>query len=595
MDHTISTQTFYSVSEAIDYAEKNYESNDDPFIDMVELPPPVNALSDEEDLDDDLLDDDCRDPTFILPDVPGSVELHRIDSEEILTEPKVKRKKISNLSWTKCEPNFSKFASTDDGANLRMKSMKDNLIGKSPVQIFELFFDEDLIDKICKQSVIYSTQKNVHDFQLSSNCLKNFFGILFFTGYHRLPSERDYWSTDDDLGVQIIRKTMPRNRFVTIKRFLHFVNNEDAQNYQNDRGFKIRLLAENLNLKFKQFGIFSKELSIDEQIVRYYGRSSLKQFIRGKPIRFGFKQWMLCCGISGYCFQADLYQGKQVQSTPNTMNNDSLGSKVVSSMVRHLENLNEHEIYVDNFFSSYDLFQRMRSIGLRITGTIRSNRTCRCPLKDDKALKKEERGSYDYKYEEKNELFFLKWHDNSTFTIASNHQSAEPVGQAKRWSTSQKKEVFVPQPFLISQYNKYMGGVDHLDWLIQAYRISIRSKKWYFPLVTNFLDIAMVNSWILHRFVNKNEMSLKDFRRTVTKAYLQLSSDSNPRNSGRPKVFASKVIPEIRFSDVSHILNRTEEGKQRKCAFCKKKVAKQCEKCNVALHMGECFNQWHSK
>ncbi|XP_042208007.1 piggyBac transposable element-derived protein 2-like, partial [Homarus americanus] len=146
-------------------------------------------------------------------------------------------------------------------------------------------------------------------------------------------------------------------------------------------------------------------------------------------------------------------------------------------MTNHLENPNDHEIYVDNFFSSYNLFVQMKSLGIRITGTVRSNRTSRCPLKDDKSLKKENRGSYDYKFEEKEELFFLKWHDNSVFTIASNHQSATSVGNAKRWSTSHGKEIFVPQPFLISQYNKYMGGVDHLDWLIQRYRISVRSKK----------------------------------------------------------------------------------------------------------------------
>ena len=100
--------------------------------------------------------------------------------------------------------------------------------------------------------------------------MRNFFGILFFSGYHRLPSERNYWSLDEDFDTQIIRKTMPRNRFLSIKRYLHFVNNENADNSKDDKGFKIRPLADALNQKFKQFGIFSKELSIDEQIVRLW-------------------------------------------------------------------------------------------------------------------------------------------------------------------------------------------------------------------------------------------------------------------------------------------------------------------------------------
>ncbi|XP_042232369.1 piggyBac transposable element-derived protein 1-like [Homarus americanus] len=268
-----SVKSFYSVHDAVNYAEENDSPSDENFIDIVEIPPPVNELTDEEDFDDEILDGENRDPTFILQDVPGSVELHRYDNEEEPTQPKGKRKKSSDFSWKKTEPNFSKFASpTTDGADDRMKSMKDKVLGKSPVEIFELFLDEDLLSEICRESVTYSTQKNVHDFSLSTNCLRNFIGILLFSGYLRLPSEGHYWSVSEDLETPIIRTTMPRNRFLSIKRFFHFVDNENAENYKDDKGFKIRPLADALNQKFKQFGIFSKRLSIDEQIKSYGDR-----------------------------------------------------------------------------------------------------------------------------------------------------------------------------------------------------------------------------------------------------------------------------------------------------------------------------------
>ena len=46
-------------------------------------------------------------------------------------------------------------------------------------------------------------------------------------------------------------------------------------------------------LSFKQFGVFAKDLAIDEQMVPYFGRHSAKMFIGGKPIRFVFKNWVL--------------------------------------------------------------------------------------------------------------------------------------------------------------------------------------------------------------------------------------------------------------------------------------------------------------
>ena len=86
-----SVKSFYSVHDAVNYAEENGSPSDENFIDISEIPPPVNELTDEEDFDDEILDDENRDPTFILQDVPGSVELHRYDNEEELTQPKGKK------------------------------------------------------------------------------------------------------------------------------------------------------------------------------------------------------------------------------------------------------------------------------------------------------------------------------------------------------------------------------------------------------------------------------------------------------------------------------------------------------------------------
>ena len=38
-----------------------------------------------------------------------------------------------------------------------------------------------------------------------------------------------------------------------------------------------------------QFGVFAEHLSIDEQMVPFFGRHSCKMFIRGKPIRLATK------------------------------------------------------------------------------------------------------------------------------------------------------------------------------------------------------------------------------------------------------------------------------------------------------------------
>ena len=84
-----------------------------------------------------------------------------------------------------------------------------------------------------------------------------------------------------------------------------------------------------------------------------------------------------------------------------------------------------HHIYFDNFFTSYDLVAKLKTLGYRATGTIRQNRMKGCPLKTDAAMKKTERGSYDYRSD--GDIEIVRWNDNSVVTLCSNAIGLEPI------------------------------------------------------------------------------------------------------------------------------------------------------------------------
>jgi hypothetical protein len=106
----------------------------------------------------------------------------------------------------------------------------------------------------------------------------------------------------------IVAKQMSCNRFQALKKNIHVVNNEAL--LAGGKIAKIRHLIEATNESLKQFGIFEKHLSVDnKQMTPYYGRHNCKIFIRCKPIRFGFKQWMFC-SFTGHPFHMNIYTGK---------------------------------------------------------------------------------------------------------------------------------------------------------------------------------------------------------------------------------------------------------------------------------------------
>ena len=64
-------------------------------------------------------------------------------------------------------------------------------------------------------------------------------------------------------------------------------------------------------------------------MIPYYGRQGTKQFVRGKPIQFGFKLWCLCSS-DGYLLHAEPYRGKDTD-LPETKLGE--GSDVALGMI----------------------------------------------------------------------------------------------------------------------------------------------------------------------------------------------------------------------------------------------------------------------
>ena len=124
------------------------------------------------------------------------------------------------------------------------------------------------------------------------------------------------------------------------------------------------------NENFQQFGFFESRYSVDEKIVQYFGKHPMKQFIRGKPIRFGFKELALC-DVTGYIFKFEVYQGKEAEIQRGEIQNINLGARVVLKMTESCPRGNE--IYFDNFVTHLSLINALTSLDHKAIVTVRCN------------------------------------------------------------------------------------------------------------------------------------------------------------------------------------------------------------------------------
>lgn len=508
------------------------------------------------------------------------------DEEEIehkhkkAKKSKAKAKSTTGRKWIKRDiaMQMPQFSATDHNTE---KLKNQNL---TPSKYFELFFDDELINNIKIETNRFASQKNV-DLQVTGDEIRCVLGVLLLSGYVSVPRRRMYWENLEDTHHSLIANAIRRDRFEAIFTNLHFSDNDHLD--KQDKFAKVRPLTDYLAKMFLQYAPLEEFYSVDESMCEYFGKHGCKQFIHGKPIRFGFKNW---CGTTtlGYLVWFDFYQGKGHTTQPDL----GLGGSIVTTFAQTLlhHNKQQYHICFDNFFTSVKTVTMLKDLSVKATGTVRDNRIDKCPLENKDNMKKKERGVYDYRVDANNEVLVCRWSDNSVVNICSNAVGIEPVSTTTRYSTKEKKKIQVKQPHMVKVYNEHMGGVDRMDQNISKYRVAIRGKKWYACIVTYCIDVAINNAWQLHRICEgKDAMDLLTFRRSIARFYLQrYANPSHYSKRGRPR----SSVDEARYDMQAHWV--IAQSNQTRCAHCHMKTTTRCEKCDRGLHV-KCFKDYHTQ
>jgi hypothetical protein len=249
------------------------------------------------------------------------------------------------------------------------------VIPNTPGEVFSLLFTDELLQRISDESNKYAKEcmgadKYSRWSDVSAEELKAYLGLCIMMGVVNLPSFDDYWSKDQMLHYTPIAKRIARNRFKDIFRYLHFVDNSTLAprgDPSYDRLGKIRPLLDYLGQQFRVLYHPSANIAIDEAMIKFQGRSTMKQYMPLKPIKRGIKAWILADSQNGYFWKIQIYVGRQE-------NRDvGLGAHVVQTLLEGLED-KHHRAYFDNFFTSPQLMEDLAKIGIYACGTVRSSR-----------------------------------------------------------------------------------------------------------------------------------------------------------------------------------------------------------------------------
>ena len=190
----------------------------------------------------------------------------------------------------------------------------------SALSLFELFFDDVVLKRLLDSTLEYAELKKAekckryHLFmrqKLTTAELKAYLGALLLLGIHSVRNHRKAWSTARAQVLIRLRDLLTCQRFELIGTFLPVVTKQEEEEVKEDRLRKLLPLINYIKSKCFEFYQPVQQLAVDEWMVKSKARSHLIQFMRNKPVKWGFKLWVIA-NPSGYTLDFNVYTGKDM-------------------------------------------------------------------------------------------------------------------------------------------------------------------------------------------------------------------------------------------------------------------------------------------
>ncbi|XP_016360478.1 piggyBac transposable element-derived protein 4-like [Sinocyclocheilus anshuiensis] len=380
---------------------------------------------------------------------------------------------------------------------------------------------------------------------------------------------------------------MSGRKFMSISKALHLSDPKvDAENDKKrgtpeyDRLCKIKPLYQDIRDACRASFHPSQNISIDERMVASKAKNGLKQYMKNKPTKWGYKLFVLADSLCGYTWDFFIYEGKANLE-------DSKGISYDSVMILANERLlgSGYKLFVDNFYTSPKLFRDLLHKKIWACGTVRANRIGHLKTQAPRG---------NIRWFREDNLLFVEWKDKRDVLMCSTFHKAFNGDSIKRnvkgadgvWAIQD-----FPVPAAVLDYNKHMGGVDLSDALISFYTVLHKTRRWYRSFFYHFVDIAVVNALILHQQMakmnNQKPLTQKAFREALVAELAGTGPASAPAQI-RPTLTPYSHLPKYISGDSS--IGR------RKCKMCPNKTPVMCVTCDVPLCFvpkRDCFTSWH--
>ena len=484
----------------------------------------------------------------------------------------------------------------------------------TPAKAWRYLFTKSMLEKIVKYTNEYGVLHAKKWVDINRKDLESFLSILFISGIQKRKDKPSNWFSDNSLLENpVMKNIMSGRKFTMMMRYLHCcpAAPQDPTAPDYDPAYKIAEFRDSLEERFTKAFCPGQQLSLDETLLRAFGRIKFKVRIVSKAARYGIKIYVITDARTAYVLCVIIYTGKSTYNAGDAPEHPMKTVQVVNKLVEPFKNT-FWTIYIDRFYTSLELLKSLAEQNLFVTGTMLANRipadiriakTSRefCNMKRGDAVKSK---FVFYKTDgTRSECGLVGWKDRNMVYCWSNDTNNHMFDQCCRRGDG--GIIRIPRPLSISNYNKYMGGVDLADMIRLFCESTIRGqKRWWLNLFFYLVDVGTSNAWVLYNErlrTQAEERGIQYKPMGIRKFKMHLVEDLVGK-----KMEALRGTLDEEVEETEHTCGLIPNNVRARCAYCSltsrgySRTRFQCVVCKVPLcPMGsgrvqhDCFSQAH--
>ncbi|OTF76387.1 hypothetical protein BLA29_002549 [Euroglyphus maynei] len=339
-----------------------------------------------------------------------------------------------------------------------------------PIDYFRLYFTDELINSIIKQSNNYAKDE-IRKKQLSQNStwhewyditkdeFSAFIAVILNMGLIQLPNIQEYWATAENSKIPFFSETFTRSRFMQIFWMLHLSKPTGKNVPMRTRIQKVSNFLEYIDDKFRQYFIPYNSIAVDESVVKFKGRISFITYNPNKPTKWGIRIYALADSRTGYLFSILPYYGSLTSDNLSRQDlpvSTRIPIHLFKKLLEKIPDAKGYHMFTDRYYTSILLAQELLKMNCHLTGTIQTNRKG-VPIK----IKKPSFCRKKTIAFRKNGITILSWKDKRVITMLTNYYNTEM--KSTRRILRGGNAIIINKPKMVLEYTANMGGVDRAD------------------------------------------------------------------------------------------------------------------------------------